>query len=157
MKKILFSGAILIAAAFWMTGCGNDTSNRQMTGNTEETDITQTETQDMQETPGLEGISSEDELTFPIGQEIRSASFSGTAYLSSMITNDDVYHFPQTNHVTFEPGARSSWHSHGGMLILVTGGVGYYQEEGKPAQIIRKGDVVECMPGVRHWHGAQNH
>lgn len=154
MKKILFSGAILIAAAFWMTGCGNDTSNRQMTGNTEETDITQTETQDMQETPGLEGISSEDELTFPIGQEIRSASFSGTAYLSSMITNDDVYHFPQTNHVTFEPGARSSWHSHGGMLILVTGGVGYYQEEGKPAQIIRKGDVVECMPGVRHWHGA---
>lgn len=36
---------------------------------------------------------------------------------------------------------------------MVTGGVGYYQEEGKPAQIIRKGDVVECPPGVKHWHG----
>ena len=53
-----------------------------------------------------------------------------------------------------EPGARSNWHSHGGMVILVTGGVGYYQEEGKPAQIIRKGDVIESAPSVRHWHGA---
>ncbi len=96
----------------------------------------------------------EDGLTFPTGRAISSGSFSGTAYLTPMISNDDVYHFPQTNHVTFEPGARSGWHSHGGMLILVTGGVGYYQEEGQPAQIIRKGDVVECMPGVRHWHGA---
>lgn len=37
---------------------------------------------------------------------------------------------------------------------LVTGGIGYYQEEGKPAQILRKGDVVNIEPGVRHWHGA---
>ena len=43
--------------------------------------------------------------------------------------------------------------SHGGMVILVTGGVGYYQE-GKVAQIIRKGDVVECPEGVKHWHRA---
>ena len=40
------------------------------------------------------------------------------------------------------------------MIMLVTGGVGYYQEEGQPAQIIRKGDVIECAPGVKHWHGA---
>ena len=38
--------------------------------------------------------------------------------------------------------------------VLVTGGIGYYQEEGQPAQILRTGDVVECTPGVRHWHGA---
>lgn len=42
----------------------------------------------------------------------------------------------------------------GGMILLVTGGIGYYQEEGKPAQILRKGDVVNIEPGVRHWHGA---
>ena len=40
------------------------------------------------------------------------------------------------------------------MILLVTGGIGYYQEEGKPAQILRKGDVVNIEPGVRHWHGA---
>lgn len=94
------------------------------------------------------------DLAFPLGNEIRSDSFTGTVYLETMIENDDIYHFPQTNHITFEPGARSSWHNHGGMIILVTGGVGYYQEEGEPAQIIRKGDVIECAPGVRHWHGA---
>lgn len=96
-----------------------------------------------------------DEITFPIGDAVGfPGAFTGTAYLLSMIPNDEVYNFPQTNHVSFEPGARSSWHNHGGMVILVTGGVGYYQEEGQPAQIIRKGDVIECAPGVRHWHGA---
>lgn len=90
-------------------------------------------------------------LTFPIGNEV---PFNGTGYLAPMIANEKTYNFPQTNNVTFEPGARSDWHTHGGMLILATGGVGYYQEEGKPAQILRQGDVVECAPGVRHWHGA---
>ncbi|MHB9295896.1 hypothetical protein PilKf_01650 [Pillotina sp. SPG140] len=71
-----------------------------------------------------------------------------------MIAYDEVFNFPQTNNVSFEPGARSNWHSHGAMLILVTGGVGYYQEEGKTAQIIRKGDFLECAAGVKHWHGA---
>ena len=94
-----------------------------------------------------------DGLTFPRGNAV-PGGFTGTAYLAPMINEDEVYHFPRTNHITFEPGARSGWHSHGGMVILVTGGVGYYQEEGGTAQIIRKGDVIECAPGVRHWHGA---
>lgn len=98
-------------------------------------------------------VSSREELTFPIGEQV-SGAFTGTAYLAPMIMNDETYHFPQTNNVTFEPGARSYWHSHGGMILVGTGGVGYYQEEGKPVQIIRKGDVVECPEGVRHWHGA---
>ncbi|MDR1539014.1 MAG: cupin domain-containing protein [Clostridiales bacterium] len=71
-----------------------------------------------------------------------------------MIAPDDVYHLPLMNTVTFEPGARSYWHSHDGMLVLGVGGIGYYQEGGKPAQIIRKGDVVEIAPGSKHWHGA---
>ena len=99
-------------------------------------------------------VTTADELTFPIGQPIQSEAFTKDAYIAPMIPYDEVYHFPATNHVTFEPGARSGWHSHGGMMILVTGGVGYYQEEGAPAQIIRKGDVIACEPGVKHWHGA---
>lgn len=86
-----------------------------------------------------------EELTFPVGEKV-SGAFTGTAYLIPMIMNDEEYNFPQTNNVTFEPGARSYWHSHGGMILVGTGGVGYYQEEGKPAQIIRKGDVPEEAP-----------
>jgi 4-carboxymuconolactone decarboxylase len=58
-------------------------------------------------------------------------------------------------YVTFEPGARSAWHTHpAGQRLVVTSGVGLTQEWGKPAQEIRAGDVVWCPPGVKHWHGA---
>jgi len=58
-------------------------------------------------------------------------------------------------YVTFEPGARSAWHSHPkGQFLIVTSGVGYTQELGKPIQEIKPGDVVWCPPGVKHWHGA---
>lgn len=109
----------------------------------------------VQETSGQDtAADSAEELPFALGQKIESASFTGNAYIEMMIANDETYHFPQTNHLTFEPGARSSWHSHGGMILLVTGGAGYYQEEGEPAQILRPGDVVNIEPGVKHWHGA---
>ncbi len=99
-------------------------------------------------------VTEPDELSFPLGMAMRGGSFTGTAYIAPMIAYDSVYHFPQTNCITFEPGARSGWHTHGGMMILAVDGVGYYQEEGQPAQILRKGDVVACASGVRHWHGA---
>ncbi|ERK09004.1 hypothetical protein L579_1371 [Pantoea sp. AS-PWVM4] len=58
-------------------------------------------------------------------------------------------------YVTFEPGARSAWHTHpAGQRLIVTAGVGLTQQEGQPIQIIRPGDVVFCPPGVKHWHGA---
>ncbi len=58
-------------------------------------------------------------------------------------------------YVTFEPGARSAWHTHpAGQRLLVTAGVGLIQEWGKPVQVIHPGDVVNCPPGVKHWHGA---
>lgn len=57
--------------------------------------------------------------------------------------------------VTFEPGARSAWHTHPkGQFLTVTAGVGLTQEWGKPVQVARPGDVVWCPPGVKHWHGA---
>jgi quercetin dioxygenase-like cupin family protein len=57
--------------------------------------------------------------------------------------------------VTFEPGARSAWHTHpAGQRLVVMSGVGLTQEWGKTVQVIRPGDVVWCPPGVKHWHGA---
>jgi quercetin dioxygenase-like cupin family protein len=57
--------------------------------------------------------------------------------------------------VTFEPGARSAWHTHpNGQRLVVISGVGMTQELGKQVQMIRPGDVVWCPPGVKHWHGA---
>ncbi len=57
--------------------------------------------------------------------------------------------------VTFEPGARSAWHTHpAGQRLLVTSGVGFTQEWGKQIQELRAGDSVWCPPGVKHWHGA---
>lgn len=57
--------------------------------------------------------------------------------------------------VTFEPGARTAWHTHPlGQRLIVTGGCGRVQIEGGPIEEIRPGDVVWFPPGVRHWHGA---
>lgn len=57
--------------------------------------------------------------------------------------------------VTFEPGARTAWHSHPlGQTLLVTAGVGWVQSWGGEVQEIRPGDVVHIPPGVKHWHGA---
>ena len=58
-------------------------------------------------------------------------------------------------YVTFEPGARSAWHTHPlGQILVVTAGCGVVQSAGGPAAIIRAGDVVWCPPGEKHWHGA---
>lgn len=57
--------------------------------------------------------------------------------------------------VTFEPGARTAWHTHPrGQTLIVTAGVGWVQREGGPVQEIRPGDVVWFPPGLKHWHGA---
>ena len=59
------------------------------------------------------------------------------------------------SYVTFEPGARSAWHTHpAGQRLVVVSGVGLTQEWGKPVQQIHPGDVVVCPPGIKHWHGA---
>jgi len=58
-------------------------------------------------------------------------------------------------YVTFEPGARSAWHTHLlGQTLIVTAGCGRVQRWGDPVEEIRPGDVVWCPPGEKHWHGA---
>ena len=56
--------------------------------------------------------------------------------------------------VTFEPGARSAWHTHpAGQVLIVTSGTGWVQEEGGRKREIKPGDVIWTPPGVKHWHG----
>ena len=57
--------------------------------------------------------------------------------------------------VTFEPGARTAWHTHPlGQTLIVTAGAGRVQREGGPIEEIRPGDVVQFAPNEKHWHGA---
>ena len=57
--------------------------------------------------------------------------------------------------MTFEPGARTAWHTHPlGQTLIVTSGCGWTQCWGEPKEEIRPGDVVWCPPGKKHWHGA---
>jgi quercetin dioxygenase-like cupin family protein len=59
------------------------------------------------------------------------------------------------NLVTFEPGARTAWHTHPlGQMLTVMQGLGWVQREGGPREEVRPGDVVRFEPGERHWHGA---
>ena len=80
--------------------------------------------------------------------------FTGTSYLNMLSLKGAII-----GNVTFEPGCINNWHIHnadkgGGQILLVTGGRGWYQEEGKEAQELHAGDVVNIPPGVKHWHGA---
>lgn len=91
---------------------------------------------------------------FPKGQRAPARNFTGTVWVQPLIEADSAFNIP-VGYVTFEPGARSHWHRHaGGQVLLAMGGIGYYQEKGKPIQILRKGDAVKCPPNVPHWHGA---
>lgn len=90
---------------------------------------------------------------FPLGEKVE-ANFIGDTYLHMVFTDPTPLNASIGN-VTFAPGARNNWHSHRvGQVLLVTGGEGWYQEEGEPAQLLKKGDVVNIPPNVKHWHGA---
>lgn len=82
--------------------------------------------------------------------------FIGQSYLNALTTPDD---YLPIHNVTFEPGCRNNWHVHhaskgGGQVLICVDGEGWYQEEGKPAQRLRPGDIVEIPANVKHWHGA---
>ena len=95
-------------------------------------------------------------VIFPKGQKITDEHFIGTAWVETLVPMDSTNNCQVAN-VTFEPGARNNWHKHpGGQVLLVTGGIGYYQEEGKLARMIQEGDVVKINPNVKHWHGAKS-
>lgn len=101
-----------------------------------------------------DGEAQQSALIFPKGEKVTNNNFTGTVYLHTMVEGDSL-NTNSVGNVTFEPGARSKWHSHpAGQILLVTDGVGYYQEKGESKIILHKGDVIKCKPNVAHWHGA---
>lgn len=93
------------------------------------------------------------EQIFPLGEKNDAFAqyFIGRSYLKPL-TSEGVF----IANVTFEPGCRNNWHIHrkSGQILLCTAGYGWYQEEGKPAQALKPGDVVNIPKDVKHWHGA---
>ena len=93
---------------------------------------------------------------FSKGERAPADYFTGTVWVKMIVPNDPTLNCQIVN-VVFEPGARNNWHTHsGGQILIVTDGSGYYQEKGKPIQLIRKGEVVNIPPEVEHWHGASH-
>src|SRR5882762_9620239 len=91
---------------------------------------------------------------FPKGDALPPDYFTGHAFLHPLLAKDKNNEFALGS-VTFEPGARTIWHSHPkGQVLIVTEGEGFYQERGKPARRIKKGDIVNIPENVEHWHGA---
>ena len=81
-------------------------------------------------------------------------------YFTGAVRVDPLFQAPDParasgSSVTFEPGARTAWHTHPlGQTLIITSGFGWVQREGGPIEEIRPGDVVWFPPGVKHWHGA---
>lgn len=97
-----------------------------------------------------------DRSAFPVGEPNAAYAryFTGRSFLAPIFRAQQ-----NISAVTFAPGCRNNWHIHhagkdGGQILMVTAGEGYYQEWGKPARRLRKGDKVNIPAGVRHWHGA---
>lgn len=108
------------------------------------------------ETPDDAKATHEVSMVFPIGapNDAYAKYFIGQSYLAPISTSQVGIH-----NVTFEPGCHNNWHIHhaasgGGQILVCVAGRGYYQEAGKPAQLLVPGDVVNIPPEVKHWHGA---
>jgi quercetin dioxygenase-like cupin family protein len=80
--------------------------------------------------------------------------FTGTVRIDPLINPPEPARVAMAL-VTFEPGARTAWHTHPlGQTLIVTAGSGWVQHEGEAKQVIHQGDVVYFAPGEKHWHGA---
>jgi quercetin dioxygenase-like cupin family protein len=89
----------------------------------------------------------------------RPSAKGSSDWFTGMVRVDPLFQpvEPRTSvaQVTFEPGARTNWHTHPlGQTLIVVSGCGWVQREGGPIEEIRPGDVVWFPPGLKHWHGA---
>ncbi|MEZ7496542.1 carboxymuconolactone decarboxylase family protein [Leeuwenhoekiella aequorea] len=111
---------------------------------------------DSKEPTPSSALSEIENLIFLRGEKLDNPVFTGNAYLTSLITADEV-NTTAAGVVTFEPGARTFWHQHPtGQIIISISGTGFYQEKGSPKRILKKGDAVKCPPNTPHWHGASD-
>lgn len=80
--------------------------------------------------------------------------FTGAVRIDSLFDANDARRGAAAS-VTFEPGARTAWHTHPlGQTLIITAGVGWVQREGEPVEEVHPGDVVWFAPNEKHWHGA---
>jgi len=122
---IILSASILI----WMTGCSIKNQQKTMSEQTNSS-------------------------IFPKGEPLPASYFTGNAFVFTLVSRDKNNEFALGS-VTFEPGARTNWHTHPkGQVLIATEGEGFYQQKGKPAQALKKGDVVNIPEDTEHWHGA---
>lgn len=99
-------------------------------------------------------VSAQDHSIFPLGEKAKNVNHTGDVWLSELNKPDNAIN-SQISIAVFAPNAKLNWHTHsGGQILLITDGIGYYQEKGKTVQIVQKGDVVKCLPNVEHWHGS---
>jgi quercetin dioxygenase-like cupin family protein len=96
----------------------------------------------------------QDGSIFPKGEISTTDNHTGIVWLKELNQPDTIINISLAQ-ATFAPGAKLDWHIHpAGQYLLITEGTGYYRERGKPIQIVHKGDIIKCLPGVEHWHGA---
>lgn len=92
---------------------------------------------------------------FPRGERNSPDYFTGEAYLHMLVAPEQTDGYYSAGSVTFEPSARTNWHTHPSVqTLVVTEGEGWYQEHGKEAVKLEKGNVIPIPVGVEHWHGA---
>lgn len=103
---------------------------------------------------GTEAIAQETSI-FPKGEiGANKDNYTGTIWLNELNHPDSNFTFSLAQAV-YAPSSKLDWHIHpAGQYLLITEGTGYYQEKGKPGQIVHKGDIIKSLPGVAHWHGA---
>ncbi|MFP5040440.1 cupin domain-containing protein [Parasediminibacterium sp. JCM 36343] len=91
---------------------------------------------------------------FSKGEKASPDYFTGNAWVNILVPKDETGKY-SIGDVSFEPGCRNNWHTHpAGQVLLVTEGLGIYQEKGKTARQLKKGDVVVIPSHTLHWHGA---
>lgn len=96
----------------------------------------------------------QNEAVFPKGEIATINNHTGTIWLNELSEADSILNYSVAQ-ASFAAGGKLDWHIHpGGQTLLITEGNGFYQEKGKPVQVLHAGDVIKCQPGVPHWHGA---
>lgn len=99
-------------------------------------------------------LAQQEKTAFPKGELSTTKNHTGDIWLSELSVGDATFD-PTIAQAVYGPGAKLDWHIHpGGQVLLITEGSGYYQERGKPVQLVHKGDVIKSAPGVEHWHAA---
>ena len=99
-------------------------------------------------------LTAQEQGIFPLGEKAKNVNHTGDVWLSELNKPDSMLN-SQIAVAVFAPNSKLNWHTHsGGQILLITDGTGYYQEKGKPVQIVHKGEVVKCLPDVEHWHGS---